>query len=141
MAHQARVVWKGEMQFEATADSGHRLTLDAAPQHGGRNAGFRPMELLLIGTAGCTAMDVVALLRKMRQQFSAVEVTIGGERREEHPRAFTRLHLTYTVRGRNLDRAKVERAITLSQDKYCSATASLRGVAEVTWELHLVEEP
>ncbi|MDQ7030641.1 MAG: OsmC family protein [Ardenticatenia bacterium] len=110
----------------------------AAP---GGGLGFRPMELLLIGAAGCTAMDVVALLRKMRQEVSAVEVIIEGERREEHPRAFTRLHLTYTVRGRNVDRAKVERAITLSQEKYCSATASLRGVAEVTWELHLVNKP
>lgn len=140
MALHARVTWIKDMQFDGTADSGHHLTLDASPDHGGQNAGFRPMELLLIGAAGCTAMDVVALLRKMRQDFTGVEVAVEGHRREEHPKAFTRIHLVYTVRGHNLDRTKVERAIVLSQDKYCSATATMRGTAEVTWELNLVEE-
>ncbi len=140
MTMHAKVTWQEKMQFDGTADSGHHVTLDAAPDHGGENAGFRPMELLLVGAAGCTGMDVVALLRKMRQEFTGVEIAVEAERRDEHPRVFTRVHLTYTVRGRNLDRAKVERAVNLSQEKYCSATAILRGTAEVTWDLQVVEE-
>ena len=132
MAVEAKVTWQGGMRFEGTADSGHTLVLDSAVEHGGENAGFRPMELLLIGLAGCTAMDVISILRKKRQPVTGLEVRVRGERAEEHPRAFTEIHIEYVVYGEGIAPEAVARSIQLSEEKYCSAAASLRGVARIT---------
>jgi putative redox protein len=128
------------MEFEGTADSGHTLTLDAAPEVGGADKGFRPMELMAISLAGCTAMDVISILRKKRQEVTGFEVKVNAERATEHPHVFTAMEVTYVVRGRNIDPAAVERAIQLSEEKYCPAQAMLRKAAPITLKYEIVEE-
>lgn len=128
------------MKFEGTASSGHTVMLDSAEAFGGENAGFRPMELLAISMAGCTAMDVVSLLRKMRQSFTDVEVSVEAGRAEEHPKVFTDVLVTYIIRGHDLDPSKVNRAVELSQEKYCSAIGTVRGVANVSARVEIVDE-
>ncbi|MBO9393762.1 OsmC family protein [Caldilinea sp.] len=137
---QAKVTWRGGMEFEGTADSGHTLTLDAAPEVGGADKGFRPMELMAISLAGCTAMDVISILRKKRQEVTGFEVKVNAERATEHPHVFTAMEVTYVVRGRNIDPAAVERAIQLSEEKYCPAQAMLRKAAPITLKYEIVEE-
>ena len=132
MTTEAKVTWQGAMRFEGTASSGHTLILDSAPEHGGQNAGFRPMELLLVGLAGCTAMDVISILNKKRVEVTGFEVNVRGERAETHPRVYTRIHVEYVVRGPEIPPQAVERAIQLSEEKYCSASAMLGEVAEIT---------
>lgn len=132
MTTEAKVIWQGAMRFEGTASSGHILTLDSASEHGGQNAGFRPMELLLIGLAGCTAMDVISILNKKRVNVTGFEVNVRGERAETHPRVYTKIHVEYVVRGPDIPSEAVERAIQLSEEKYCSASAMLGEVAEIT---------
>ena len=134
------MTWRGGMEFEGTADSGHTLTLDAAPEVGGADKGFRPMELMAISLAGCTAMDVISILRKKRQEVTGFEVKVNAERATEHPHVFTAMEVTYVVRGRNIDPAAVERAIQLSEEKYCPAQAMLRKAAPITLKYEIVEE-
>ncbi|HEY66010.1 MAG TPA: OsmC family protein [Caldilineae bacterium] len=132
MAVEAKVTWQEGMRFEGTASSGHTVILDSSAEHGGQNAGFRPMELLLVGMAGCTAMDVISILRKKRQKVTGFEVRVRGERAEEHPRIYTDIHVEYVVRGEDISPAAVERAIQLSEEKYCSASAMLGKAARIT---------
>lgn len=122
------------MAFLGEAGSGHALVMDGAPEYGGRNLGFRPMELLLVGMAGCTAFDVVNILRKGREDVADCVVEVEATRAPEDPKVFTRLHLIYRVKGRTLNVAKVERAISLSKEKYCSASIMLGKTAEITYE-------
>jgi putative redox protein len=119
------------MAFEATAGSGHMLVMDANAQHGGTGKGFSPMELLLVGLGGCTAMDVISILRKMRQEVVDYRVEVSGTRREEHPQVYTEIEVVHVVRGRGVDPAKVAHAVELSSTKYCSASAMLAASAEV----------
>lgn len=137
---QAQVTWRGGMEFEGTADSGHTLTLDAAPEVGGANKGFRPMELMAISLAGCTAMDVISILRKKRQEVTGFEVKVNARQAAEHPHVFTAMEVTYVVHGRNIEPAAVERAIQLSEEKYCPAQAMLRKAASITLKYEIVEE-
>lgn len=123
---EAAVVWRGGMQFEGIAPSGHRLILDSAPEVGGTDAGLRPVELVLLALAGCTAMDVISILRKKRQDVTGFEVRVRSERAQEHPKVYTHIALEYIVRGRNISPEAVARAITLSKEKYCSVHAMLR---------------
>ena len=120
----ATLVWQSGMRFEARSQSGHTLTIDSPGRPGHSGAG--PMEHLLIGVAGCTAMDVVAILEKMHQPLTGLAVEIAGERAEKHPKYYTSLTFTYRLQGAGLDREKVERAVSLSHSTYCSALASLR---------------
>lgn len=136
---KARVKWVEGVTFVGESGSGHAVAIDGAPENGGRNLGMRPMELVLAGAAGCTAFDVVLILKKGRHPVADVVVTAEAERADTEPRVFTRIHLTYTVAGRGLDPKQVERAIKLSKDKYCSATIMLAKTAEVTWEMVLVD--
>ena len=136
---KARVKLVEGMQFVGSADSGHGVVMDAAAEVGGRNSGIRPMEMLLVGMGGCTAIDVVAMLRKQRQDIEGVEVALLAERADDHPKVFTSVKLVYTVRGRKLNKALVERAVGLSDEKYCSATAMIRKSAGITSEIVLVE--
>lgn len=124
------------MAFLGESGSGHAIVMDGAPEYGGRNLGIRPMELLLIGLAGCTAFDVVNILRKGREDVADCVVDVTSERAAEDPKVFTAIHLSYTVKGKNLAPAKVERAIQLSKEKYCSASIMLGQVAKIThsWE-------
>lgn len=135
----ASVTWVDEMRFVAESGSGHGLLLDAAPELGGRNLGMRPMELLLLGVAGCTAFDVVHILRRARQPVEDCRVEIEGERSPTDPKVFTRMHLRYLVSGRGLARARVERAVALSKEKYCSASIMMARICEMTHEIVMVD--
>ena len=128
------------LTFVGTSGSGHGIVMDGAPEHGGANLGARPMEMLLIGMGGCTAIDVVLMLRKGREDVADCVAEGEAERAETEPKVFTRIHVHYIVTGRNLAPAKVERAIKLSSEKYCSATIMLAKTAEVTHDFE-VREP
>ena len=139
MANTAKVSWVGGALFVAEGGSGHTITMDGAADVGGRNLASRPMEVMLMGMGGCTAIDVVSMLKKQRQDIAGVEVALSGERASEHPMVYTEVKIVYTVRGRKLNRALVERAVSLSDEKYCSATAMFKKTAKVTHEIVLVE--
>jgi putative redox protein len=125
----ASVTWERGWNFTGTADRGFKLLFGEPNPAGVGEQAFSPMELLLVSLAGCTAIDVIALLEKMQQAVTAFQVRVDGQRAESHPRRFTEITLTYSLEGKDLDPAAVARAIELSQTKYCSATATLtRGV-------------
>jgi putative redox protein len=119
----AKVSWKQRLSFDGTATSGFTLPLGSHPEVGGDDDGFRPMELILIGLAGCTAMDVISILMKKKQEILSFDVSVHADRQEEHPQVFTNATIEYRVRGRKIDQASVERAVELSETKYCSARA------------------
>jgi putative redox protein len=121
----AKVTWGGRMSFTGTADTEFEVPLGASPEVGGDNDGFRPMELIAVGLAGCTAMDVISILSKKRQDVTHFEVQVHAKQASEHPRVFTNIHLEFIVKGRNVDPRAVERAIDLSANKYCPAQAML----------------
>ena len=139
MANTARITWVDGALLVAEAGSGHTFTMDGSPDVGGRNLGARPMEVMLMGMGGCTAIDVVSMLKKQRQDILGVEVSLVGERATEHPMVYSEVKVVYTVRGRKLSRPLVERAVSLSDEKYCSATAMFKKTAKVTHEVVLVE--
>jgi putative redox protein len=128
------------MAFVAETGSGHLLAMDGAVDGGGRNLAPRPMETVLAGTGGCTAYDVVLILRKSGQDIRGCDVQLRSERAETDPKVFTRIHFHFVVRGRNLKPNLVERAIKLSHDKYCSATAMIGKTAEITIDWEIVED-
>ena len=127
------------MRFEAEAGSGHHVILDAAEQVGGHNEGFRPMELLLVGLAGCSGMDVLSLLRKQHQQVTDYEVRVTGVRATEHPKVFVEIAVEHIVTGYHIQPEAVARAIQLSKEMYCGAGAMLGKVAHLTHTYQLVE--
>jgi len=127
------------MRFEVEAGSGHHVTLDAAEHGGGHNEGFRPMELLLVGLAGCTGMDVISLLRKKRQQVTGYEVHVTGVRAEEHPMVFVEITVEHIVTGHRIQPEAVAHAIELSEERYCGAGAMLGKVAHLTHTSRIVE--
>ncbi|HVP19692.1 MAG TPA: OsmC family protein [Spirochaetia bacterium] len=136
----ATAVWKSGMSFTGTAfTSNFSVPLGASPKVGGANDGFRPLELVLVGLAACTAMDVISILGKKRQQVTAFEVKAHGDQAEEHPRAFTKFVVEYIVTGKGIDRDAVERAVELSQTKYCSVTATLRNTGPIETKITLKE--
>jgi putative redox protein len=136
---QATVTLVDGMQFVVETPSGHSFTIDSVPEVGGRNSGARPMELLAAGLAGCTAMDVISILRKMQQKVTGLKVHVNGEQASEHPKKFIGLHIEYTVIGYGLTESSVARAIQLSETKYCPAMASLRPGAPITSSYTIVE--
>jgi putative redox protein len=127
----AKVVWKDELAFDGIGGSGFTVSLDTLAEEGG-GSGFSPMELLLVSLAGCTAMDVISILKKKRQNVTGFEVRAHGLRADDHPKVFTDITLEYVVRGHNVDPKAVERAIELSETKYCSVNGMLSKVAKVT---------
>jgi putative redox protein len=139
MANTAKISWVEGALFVAESGTGHTFTMDGAEDVGGRDLGPRPMEVLLMGMGGCTAIDVVSMLKKQRQDITGVEVAMTAERASDYPKVYVDVKLTYTVRGRKLNKALVERAVTLSDEKYCSATAMFKKTATVTHEVVLVE--
>lgn len=120
-----KVIWNKDLSFTSTSDDGYTIPLDAEPEVGGGGEGFRPMQLVAIGLAGCTAMDVISILRKKRQQVSGFEVRVHADRASEHPKVFTHITVEYIVTGHQVDPAAVERSIELSVTKYCPAQAML----------------
>jgi len=138
---ECTVRWMGVdgMAFAAQTGSGHIAVMDGAPEGGGNNLAPRPMELLLAGTGGCTAYDVVLILKKSRQEISGCEVSIQAERAETDPKVFIRIHFHFTVRGKGLKADAVERAIHLSAEKYCSASIMLGKTAAITHDWEIIE--
>ena len=134
----AKVTWSHGLAFEGTASSGYNLRLGSA-EESGEDGGFRPMELLLVGLAGCTGMDVISILEKKRQAVSSFEVKVHADRAAEHPKVFTQIEVEYIVTGKNLEQAAVDRAVDLSVTKYCSAMAMLSKAAEVTHKITVLE--
>ena len=136
---KASVTWKGGMAFEGVADSGHSVRMDAAPSFGGEDSGVRPMELMLLGLGGCTSIDVMNMLKKSRQDVHDCQVEITAERAETDPKVFTRIHVHFKVIGRDLEPKRVERAIGLSAEKYCSVSIMLGKTAEITHDFEILE--
>ena len=126
--------------FEGVAGSGHRVTMDVASEVGGRNLGLRPMEMVLLGLGGCTAIDVLHMLRKGRQPITDMRVELDAERADDVPKVFTRIHLHFVLTGVGLEPHKIERAINLSASKYCSASMMLNKTAEMTHDFEIVKQ-
>jgi putative redox protein len=127
------------MSFIAETGSGHAVVMDGAPEAGGRNLGPRPMEMLLAGTGGCSAFDVVLILKKGRQAVTGCEVSLKAERAETDPKVFTQIHFHYRVTGKQLKPDAVARAIELSKDKYCSASIMMAETANITYDFEIIE--
>jgi putative redox protein len=137
---ECKVRWSGDgMSFIAETGSNHLVMMDGAPEGGGRNLAPRPMEMVLLGTGGCTAYDVVVILKKSGQDVTGCEVKLTAERASTDPKVFTKIHMQWTVRGRGLKRNIVESAVRLTHEKYCSATAMLQKTAEVTRDFEVIE--
>jgi putative redox protein len=133
------VNWVDGLLMVGKSDSGHTITMDGPPESGGENLGVRPMEMLLLGVAGCTMIDIVTTLKKMRQDLSHLETKINAERATDHPKVFTDIHIHFILKGQNLDEKKVDKAITLSAEKYCSASIMLGETATISHDFEVVE--
>jgi putative redox protein len=136
---KARVKWVENVMFVGEAGSGHAVVMDGSPDAGGRNLGVRPMEMLLLGLGGCSAIDVVLILKRGRQPVTDCIVELEAERAETDPKVFTKILMRYVVTGRQLDPKKVERAVNLSAEKYCSASAVIGKTAQISHEIQIVE--
>jgi len=135
----AKIQWIDKVHFRATADSGHEVAMDGPADAGGENRGARPMELVLMGLGGCTSFDVISILEKSRQAVTDCVTELTAERAESVPHVFTRIHVHFKVTGRNLDPVKVARAVSLSAEKYCSASIMLaRGGVEITHDHEII---
>jgi putative redox protein len=131
--------WQGGLKFSGKSLFGHTLTTDGSKKAGGNEEGYQPLELLMFGLAGCTGIDVILIAEKMKVKINDLKINISADQREEHPRAFTRAHIEYVVTGENVDPKKLERIIDLSEQKYCSASATLSGVTKITHSYKILE--
>ena len=139
---QAKIRWDGDVRFVAISGSGHDIVMDGSPEHGGQNAGARPMELLLMGLGGCTSFDVMLMLQKSRQQVTDCVAELTAERADTVPSVFTRIHVHFIVTGHDLKDSHVKRAVQLSAEKYCSASIMLeKGGVEITHDYEIVAAP
>jgi putative redox protein len=136
---KARIKWIQDVMFLGESGSGHSAVMDGAPEAGGRNLGFRPMEMVLLGLGGCSAFDVMMILKRGREQVTDCVVELDAQRAETDPKVFTKIEMRYVVTGRSLDRKKVERAVSLSAEKYCSASAIIAKTAEITHTVEIIE--
>ena len=136
---KARIKWLDGVIMVGESGSGHALVMDGPPEHGGRNLGVRPMELLLIGLGGCTEFDVLNILRKGRQDVTGCEVLVEAERAPEDPKVFTRIHVHFVVSGRALSDRRVAQAIRLSAEKYCSASIMLGATVTITHDYEVID--
>ncbi len=135
-----RIKWNDIVSFQGETENGHTVLMDGAPEVGGRNLGLRPMEMVLMGAGGCTASDVVMILKKSRQDIIDCMVEIEAERATEDPKVFIRIHYHFILTGKNLKTQQVERAINLSAEKYCSASIMLGKTAEITHDFEIMRE-
>ncbi len=131
--------WQGKMAFDGTAGTGFHVKMDASTDVGGDNSGFRPLELVAVGLAGCTAMDVISILQKKRQEVNGFEVKTHIQQAQDHPHVYTHIHVEYILTGKNIDPKAVERAIELSQTRYCSASAMLAKAAPIETSYQIIE--
>ncbi len=137
---KARVKWVEQVSFLGESESGHAVLMDGAPAAGGRNLGPRPMEMLLLGAGGCTSFDVIAILKKSRQAVTDCYVELEAERAETDPKIFTKIHMHFVVKGKDIKPEAVEKAIKLSAEKYCSASIMLGAMATVTHDFEVIQE-
>lgn len=139
---ECRIRWidRDGMSFAAETGSGHLVTMDGSPEGGGRNLAPRPMEMVLAGAGGCTAYDVVLILKRGRHDVRGCEVRLDAQRADSDPKVFTRITFEFVVRGRQLSRDAVERAVKLSHEKYCSATAMLAKTATISYSIEVIDE-
>jgi putative redox protein len=135
----AKVTWKSGLAFDGSSDSGFIVPLDGFTAVGGEGKGFRPLELMAVSLGGCTAMDVISILQKMKQDVTQFEVEVHADRAEEHPKVFTNIVLEYVVTGKNIDRVAVEKAVNLSETRYCSAQAMLRKAVPIESRITIQE--
>lgn len=137
---KARVKWLDNMSFVGESGSGHSVVMDGAPDSGGRDLAARPMEMVLMGMGGCTAFDVVLILKRARQAISDCIVELSAERAEEVPKVFTKIHVHYVVKGKGLSEKQVEKAVKLTAEKYCSVSIMLAATVEITHDFEIIEE-
>lgn len=137
---KARIKWVDGMTFIGESASGHAVVMDASPEVGGRNLGPRPMEMLLLGTGGCSSIDVMMILKKSRQAVTDCYVEMSAERAETDPKVFTKIHMHFVVKGKDIKPEAVEKAVKLSAEKYCSASIMLGATAEMTHDFEVVPE-
>ena len=133
------VKWIDGMLMVGKSDSGHAIVMDGPPEIGGENLGVRPMEMILLGMAGCTMIDVVSTLEKMRENLSDCQTKVSADRAEEYPKVFTNIHVHFILRGKKLDPSNVDKAIKLSAEKYCSASIMLGKTAVITHDFEIIE--
>ncbi len=136
MKHSVKTSWKGQMTFDSEVN-GHHILLDAPTEHGGADAGPRPKELMLSSVAGCTGMDVVSLLEKMRVEIKDFNIHVEAELTEEHPKHYTKMHLIYEFYGKNLPSDKIQKAVELSQERYCGVSFMYKKAFELTYEIKI----
>jgi putative redox protein len=137
MKHETLLSWKGNMEFETVLD-GHALTIDADESNGGQNHGMRPKKLMLTALAGCTAMDIVSILKKMKIEPEHFQVRVDGNVTDEHPKQYDAMHIVYEFKGDNLPMDKLQKAVELSQEKYCGVSATLRKAVQLTFEIKIL---
>ncbi|MEE9524127.1 MAG: OsmC family protein [Thermodesulfovibrionales bacterium] len=135
---QANVKLVDGLQFVGEASSGHAIVMDGDPEFGGSDTGIRPSELLLVGIAGCSGMDVISILRKKKQEVTGFEIRVDGNKADSHPKKFTDITLKFIIKGKNVSEEAVKRAVGLSMDKYCSVKATLEGVAKIDFSYELI---
>ncbi|MBT8112465.1 MAG: OsmC family protein [Gammaproteobacteria bacterium] len=134
---QVRIKWLEQRAFQAETGSGHSLTMDGPPEHGGRNLAARPMEMVLVGLGGCSAFDVVEILEKSRQKVKDCQIGIDAERADDIPAVFTKIHMHFIIGGDELNEKHVKRAVELSAEKYCSVAKMLRPNVEITYDYEM----
>ncbi len=137
---KTRIKWVENACLIGEADSGHCVVIDGAPEIGGRNLGVRPMEMILIGLGGCSAMDVLSILKKKRQQITDCVIEIEGKRSDSFPKVFTQIHVHFIITGYNLKSTHVKQAVDLSAEKYCSVSAMLDQTVKITHDYEIIEE-
>jgi putative redox protein len=138
-AKKARVKWVDNLKFVGDAPSGHSILMDGPPEAGGDNAAIRPGEMTLVALGGCTGIDIVTILKKMRVDFDSFEILVDAEAREQFPKSWQKIHLKYIFRGNHIDEKKVKTAIELSEEKYCSVSAMLKPTAEITYDYQIIQ--
>jgi putative redox protein len=137
---KARIKWVQDVMFIGESGSGHAVVMDGSPEAGGRNLGIRPMEMLLIGLGSCSAFDVVTILKRGREQVTDCILELDGQRADTDPKVFTSVEMIYKVTGKSLDRNKVERAVNLSAEKYCSASRMFCMTAKLSHRIEIIEQ-
>nr|MBN2277804.1 OsmC family protein [candidate division Zixibacteria bacterium] len=137
---ETRVKWTGGMRFEGVSAFGLPIATDASRKSGGNENGYNPVELVLFGLAGCTGVDVLNILKKMKQQVSGLDIEVRGHQPEQYPKPFNRIEVKFILRGNNLNPQKVEQAIEMSEEKYCSVSLSLKGVANIITSYEIIED-
>jgi len=137
---RARVKWVENFKFLGTAPSGHSIALDGPTEIGGEGSAVKPGELTLIALGGCTGIDVVSILKKMRVDFNSFEIVVDAEPRAEHPKSWEKIHVKYIITGPGIDESKVKKAIDLSEEKYCSVSAMLKAGAEITYDYEIISD-